>query len=295
MQQTSEQIEISLPLSGFKGDFQQIQPGFNHEIYKDNYWFGYWNEYFICFVLNIFLWLLIIIVSLFTNGTYWSFWLLLAFYILYMAEVIVSPTSEYLWNMREVSDFKNFISAIKRKEPTIWIRNKCHPNPTNTHPRLVYENYKDSDGKPHSMIHSKSYLEPSLIPKESLQFKAWSDISGMVNTHIINYFGCVRVLLVAEWTYGNEATRNACQLQKRSFIEKNLAKYSKCLFTEGMEIGGFSKKRMMVVSNHHKISPYFKWWVFIILSLVSCSYFYRFWLKNNSPRAKFSILKSVLV
>jgi len=210
-----------------------------------------------------------------------------------MIEAIVSPTSQYLWNKCEVIDCENFISAIKSREPTIWFRIKCYQ--TNAYSRLVHQNYKDSNGKPNSMIHSKSYLEHSLIQKESFQFKSWRDTSGMVDTSRIHDFGCVCVLLVAEWTPGNEATRKECQLQKRSLMERNLAKYSKCLFMEETEIDGFSEKRMMVVSDPNKISPFVNWGVFITSSLVSFSFLYRLWLKNNSARAKFSFLKTVVV
>jgi len=245
-------------------------------------------------IFNLFVWgvAAFTVLSYFYLHDYpWSLYVLIGVYVVYMIEVFASATSRYLWNMNFVEDFVSYINRLKTYRPRIWMR--CESFHYETRTRTVTEHYTDSSGRQQSRTRTETYTEKVVTSTdaENFDYSSWRDDSGVVTMEITRY-NCVRIDFLKEWRCDNFDTTNAYQRQKAAFIRKNEHRDTHFSFWEGMEINDF-KEKMMSVTDFKMLSPLIRWWVYVLISMLSFSIFYRLWLERKSIKAKFCFVKSV--
>lgn len=225
-------------------------------------------------------------------------------YIALLVESFMSPVFTYLRHLYRVEDVIEYIRRVRASPPEIYW--SCESYHYETRTRWVTEYYTEYETrynwatKSTEMIpvqksrqKQETYIEKVVTHRESQDFnyEMFEDISGEI-TDAIFKFEAIKIQFTKCYKFGNKEIRNRYKSEKSQMVTRNKPRDTHFSFYEELHIADF-KEKMLSIVDLDKVSWFMKWPLYILTTLLGCSWLHRFWFEKKTVYGKYMFVKLI--
>jgi len=202
---------------------------------------------------------------------------------IYYIECACAATGLFVKNKMNVIEIRNHLDYLKATDGSLCFHAMCYHYVTRT--RTVYST--DSQGRSQSRTETYEEMVVTHTASENFIFTRCEDNTGKTD---INFEKFTKLQINAIYDFADEKSRGVYEAQMARFKSANTYDLYQ-LFTEEFTIPGLEKK-VLVIPSGSNVPCCMNRWMYILVSIVGLSYFYRVWLEKKTQGKDLNIVKT---
>ena len=211
-------------------------------------------------------------------------------YIYVFIESCYSSTMGYLTTSFNEADAASYVRSLIAKKPYVITTAVCY----HLEARYREVSYRDANGN--TAYRTETYLERvnTWTGTHFFNFDFWKDNSDTNNIPLPKSGDILRIKLIKEIVFANEATRYSFTKQKQEFENSNRHRDTHMDITTDFNIARF-KEHIMAYDPQTEIPCWMNKYCFVLWSILFLSWPFRIMLQCNTKKCFFKFLKEISI